>query len=305
MAPMNHAEAAPASAGAAPLAAAAERPIDYHQWTRRSLRRGQTSGLAVAKNVLHIPDSARGTRERRLGGTTYETGTWVSPWRRPGFALTQLVPSWSARTPGRQLPRGARARPGRGRAEGFVGPGRAVGGRGRPPRAHVVRRPGRRPGVGRRRHVGHPPTAGLEAYQLRVTLARRVGQARTPRLATIGAMTSRLPSGAPATSRPGRVRGEVLDVPRSEPDDPPRPLPPVGRRGRGLVQPHRHLDGARLLRRPAAVAARRPGSRKVTRTPRSTTPPATPSTTPTRAPATGRSTPPTPPRGWASRRPAS
>ena len=214
MAPMDHAEATPASAGAAPLAAAAERPIDYHQWTRRSLRRGQTSGLAVAKNVLHIPDAARGTRERRLGGTTYETGTWVSPWRRPGFALTQLVPSWSARTPGDSfLEVRVRGRDADGRKGSWDLVARWAAEDDHLERTSFGDQDDDQASVDVDTWVTRS-AAGLEAYQLRVTLARRVGQARTPRLATIGAMTSRLPSGAPATSRPGRVRGEVLDVPR-------------------------------------------------------------------------------------------
>ena len=203
---------APPSPASAAVAAA--RPIDYHQWTGSALERGEARGLAVAKDLLHIPDGARGTRERRLGGTTYETGTWVSPWRRPGFALTQLVPSWSARTPGDSFVE-VRVR---GRdADGRRGSWDLVA-RWAADDEHLERTSFGSQGD----DLGSVDVdtwttrsgAGVEAYQLRITLARRVGQDRTPRVSTIGAMASRLPSGAPATSRPGRVRGVTLDVPR-------------------------------------------------------------------------------------------
>jgi hypothetical protein len=57
--------------------------------------------------------------------------------------------------------------------------------------------------------------AGVTAYQLRVTLARPAGQASSPSLDSVGAMSSLLPHASDvATSRPGVARGVVLDVPR-------------------------------------------------------------------------------------------
>ena len=106
----------------------------------------------------------------------------------------------------------------------------------------------------------------------------------------------RLPDvAAVATSTPGVGRGHRARRAALLADGPPRPLPGVGRRRRGLVLTHVDLDGARLLRRAAAAsayawipdghvdpwvdhAARRPTTR------------------PTAAPATGRSTRRTPRR---------
>ncbi len=217
MVPMSSASAASAATAtqaAATQAAAAERSIDYHQWTRRALRRGEADGLTVTRGVLHLRDDARGTRERRLGETTYETGTWVSPWREPGFALTQLVPSWSARTPGDSfLEVRVRGKDADGRRGSWDLVARWAADDEHLERTSFGSQSDDQASV----EVDTWTTSssvGLEAYQLRVTLARRVGQDSTPRLDTIGAMSSRLPSGTPAPSRPGRVRGTVLDVPR-------------------------------------------------------------------------------------------
>ena len=55
----------------------------------------------------------------------------------------------------------------------------------------------------------------FRSWQLRVRLLRRVGTSLTPRVGTVGAMVSDLPSVARVTtSRPGVARGIVLDVPR-------------------------------------------------------------------------------------------
>ena len=75
-----------------------------------------------------------------------------------------------------------------------------------------------------------------------------------------------------ATSTPGprarrRPRGAALLA-----DGPPRPLPAVGRRRRGLVLADLDLDGARLLRRAAARRGATPGCPPATPTRGSTTP---------------------------------
>src|SRR4029077_11945 len=52
------------------------------------------------------------------------------------------------------------------------------------------------------------------SYQLQVRLMRRSGASSpSPSVSFLGAMTSRLPSGAAAVSAPGVARGIVLDVP--------------------------------------------------------------------------------------------
>ena len=39
-------------------------------------------------------------RTGKLGGRSYQVGTWTSPWSAPGFGLTQLIPTWEAVTEG-------------------------------------------------------------------------------------------------------------------------------------------------------------------------------------------------------------
>ena len=73
---------------AAPASAAA-RKIDYTRWDSvAELRSGKLVGVRVGKGGrVALSPGAR-------------AGKWVSPWTRPGFALTELIASWEARTPG-------------------------------------------------------------------------------------------------------------------------------------------------------------------------------------------------------------
>ena len=78
-------------------AADAPRPITYRQWdTAAQLRTGTFSGTTPRDGRLRL---TRPTGSRTVAGHRYATGTWTSPWVRPGFALTELVPSWAASTP--------------------------------------------------------------------------------------------------------------------------------------------------------------------------------------------------------------
>src|SRR3712207_2018847 len=75
-------------------AAAPARRIAMSSWDARTdLARGTVDGLVVRKGRLRF-GSAAGTRGR------HEYGTWTSRWVKPGFELTELVPSWQATTPG-------------------------------------------------------------------------------------------------------------------------------------------------------------------------------------------------------------
>jgi len=69
-------------------AAAAARRIDYRAWDAPAeLRSGAQHGLRVTAGSLALDGDV-------------DAGTWTSPWASPGFALTELVASWTARTPG-------------------------------------------------------------------------------------------------------------------------------------------------------------------------------------------------------------
>ncbi len=192
-------------------AAPAPRKIRYSEWRGAELRDGTLQGTTVRKGRVRFTESV-GTR--RLGGHTYDLGRWVSPWAEPGFALTELIASWDATTPGNSLVEiQVRGRSGDGSRSSWDTLARWAGS------DRFVRRTSlgtqgddfadvnvdtwRVPG-------------GAVSWQLRVNLMR-VGGAR-PSVRAIGAMASRLPDvDGVATSEPGVASGPdhvVLDLPR-------------------------------------------------------------------------------------------
>ena len=80
-------------------------------------------------------------------------------------------------------------------------------------------------------------TGGLRSYQLRVTLLRHVGADSTPAVDAVGAMSSRLPAGAGATSKPGPAAGTTLDVPQFSQMVHSGHFPPLGRRREAWCSP--------------------------------------------------------------------
>jgi hypothetical protein len=189
---------------------AAARQIHYHQFdSGAELRAGTGDGTRVARGRLRI-DAPTG--ERTLGGTRYEQAAWSSPWVEPGFALTELIASWSAVTPGDSFVEvRVRGRDAAGRLSSWDLMGRwaasdrylkrSTFGSQADDLADVNVDTWRAPG-------------GLTSYQLRVTLARKAGTTAQPGVDTVGAVASRLPDAAGPTSKPGPGRGTVLDVPQ-------------------------------------------------------------------------------------------
>lgn len=200
----------PADAAGGPGARAAEtkRQITLTRWDNdRQWRRGTAAGARTEAGRL-VLDSPVATR--RLGGRTYDVARWTSPWVEPGYAFTELIASWSATTPKDSwIEVRVRGRGATGRTSWDVLGRWAAGDQ------HV------------RRHtvsgqadddtkvaVDTWRTPGLAGYQVRVVLARRAGASYGPSLDLVTAMTSRLPSKAGPTSKPGPARGTVLKVPR-------------------------------------------------------------------------------------------
>lgn len=198
-----------APAGAAPRAE--ERQVRYTEWRQGDLRAGAFNGTVLRKGRVRL-DEPRATRT--LGGTTYDLGRWASPWTEPGFALTELIGSWSARTPGNSLVEvQVRGRDADGRTSSWDTLARWAAGD-----AHVRRTsvPGQGDDLADVNVDTWQVPGGAVAWQLRVNLMR-TGTAK-PQLRAVGAMASRLPDvDDVATSAPGVASGAdntVLKVPR-------------------------------------------------------------------------------------------
>ncbi len=192
-------------------AAPAPRKIRYAEWRAADLDAGTLQGTALRQGRVRITDPVE---TRSLGGHTYEVGRWVSPWRKPGFALTELIASWQAGTPGNSLVEvQVRGRAGGGALTSWDTLARWAASDARVRRTSV-------PGQGDDLADVNVDTwrvpGGAVAWQLRVNLLR-VGQA-SPSLRAVGAVASRLPDvDGVATSQPGVASGPdhvVLDVPR-------------------------------------------------------------------------------------------
>ncbi|MBA2954465.1 peptidase C39 family protein [Nocardioides sp. MAH-18] len=170
---------------APPAGAAPARQISYQTWDLPSAQRTLPTGV-----------------DRR---------SWTSPWATPGFALTRLVASWEARTPGRSRVRiDVRGKAGASTSSWDTLAVWAQGDR------HFKRttRGEQADDLGSVSVDTWVVPDGVTSYQLRVTLLRRAGQKASPRVDTVGAMSSLLPSvSSVPTSKPGVARGVVLDVP--------------------------------------------------------------------------------------------
>jgi hypothetical protein len=186
--------------------------VTYSRWEGgAAFRTGSRSGVRVHHGALVLGDASR---HRTYRGTRYDVGTWTSPWVWQGYGFTQLVASWSAATPRNSWVE-VRARVTSGTATSrWLVLGRWASGDKHVRRTSV---PGQSDSLGR---VDvdtwkAASSAGVASYQLQVRLMRRSGASSAPpSVSSVGAVASRLPSGAPAVSAPGPGRGIVLDVPR-------------------------------------------------------------------------------------------
>lgn len=144
-----------------------------------------------------------------------DRAAWTSSWVEPGFALTRLIASWSARTPGNsRVVVEVRGRKGSTTSSWDTLAIWANGDQ------HVKRttRSGQADDLGSVNVDTWMVAGGVTSYQLRVTMRRAAGQKASPRVDMVGAMASLLPSVDDVkTSRPGVASvpgGTVLDVPR-------------------------------------------------------------------------------------------
>jgi hypothetical protein len=202
--------AAPVLPGAPASAAPAPRRIVYTDWTSTAdFESGTLQGATVSRGRL-VMDAPVATR--RYAGHRYGVAQWVSPWRTPGFGLTELIASWNARTPGNSwIEVQVRGRTGGGRTSSWDVLGRWAAAEKFIHRTSVPAQGDDLAGV----NVDTWQTStDLAGWQLRVLLMRGRG-APSPVVEGIGAVVSRLPhvSGV-ATSAPGAGPRIVLPVPR-------------------------------------------------------------------------------------------
>ncbi|MDT9594171.1 C39 family peptidase [Nocardioides zeae] len=193
-------------------AAAENRQIAFRHWmNRRWLSEGTTQGLTfdgAGRLVIASSGWTRTTHE----GRRYAGGTWHSPWVTESFAFTELIASWKATTPDDSfVVVKVAGRDGSGRTSSWdtlaywAAGDLKVSRRSYGPQSDDLAK------VSVDTWQSHS-SAGLRAYQLRVSLYRLAGaNTPSPALSAVGAMTSRLPSTWSPSSHKGVVR--TLDVP--------------------------------------------------------------------------------------------
>ncbi|WP_426246043.1 C39 family peptidase [Nocardioides sp. LHG3406-4] len=204
----------PALTQPSPTVAAAsrgeERQIAHTSWTTGGqLRSGDRVGVKIAKGSLKLRKPAA---QRTYLGKKYESGSWTSAWAEPGFALTELIPSWQATTPGQSwVEVKARVRTATATSSWDV--------MGRWTSGSAIRRTSAGTQTDDLASVlvdtlQTAGTTGATGWQLKVTLLRAPGSGAAVSLDRVGAVASRLPATDDvATSAPGPGAGTTLDVP--------------------------------------------------------------------------------------------
>ncbi len=156
------------------------------------------------------PAKWKAAKTVRKAGRNYLSTRWKSPWTAPGFDYTELIASWSARTPGTSwIEIEVRGRDAAGAKTSWDLMSQwAVTDKA------VKRRSGSAQGDdGTTVATDTWRTAGLSAYRIRVTTHREAGR-RTPRVDLVTAMASRIPTGTPAVSAPSGAGAVEIAVPR-------------------------------------------------------------------------------------------
>ncbi|MBS2939471.1 C39 family peptidase [Nocardioides sp. J2M5] len=197
--------------GAAASDAATRRAAPQVQLTSWSsyhdLKAGQRRGLKLGRGSVTL----KKPKVRRIGGRTWDTGTWTSPWAAQPFGATSLVPTWEATTPGKSRVRiEVRGRT----AAGTTGSWDTMADwstSGRP--------------VARTTYSGQSDDLGavnvdtwvastpVTSWQVRVTLVRPRGGRQAVSLERVGAVASVDEKTPRPTSTPGPAAGTVLPVP--------------------------------------------------------------------------------------------
>jgi hypothetical protein len=195
--------------GDASLAAGSIGQHTYSSWKGTGFDAGTDEGTAVSDGELVMTSSVATTR---LGGRSWQTARWTSPWATPTHAFTQLVPSWAAETPtGTLIQVQLRARAASGAISSFDTIATWTLRDGEFERTSYDSQTDDFVNVNvdtLRADSGH----SLKAWQVQVVLLRQPGKAG-PRLTRVGGVASQIASTLPATSSP-LYGARTLDVPR-------------------------------------------------------------------------------------------
>lgn len=165
------------------------RDISFTRWEGATLALGKQRGTVF--DVDHLGMGVP-SGKRDYGGRTFERGRWTAPWVESTFGLTQLIASWNATTPaGSWIEVEVRGRTAEAEQTSWDVLGRWAS-------DATIRRTSLTPqsddlaSVDVDTWVSHK-TAGLAAWQLRVSLLRLPGTPG-PSVRMIGAVASRLPT---------------------------------------------------------------------------------------------------------------
>lgn len=204
---------------AAPPAAAAENTgwSTFRQFTTNAdWSRGNLRQTKVANGALSI---GQDKWRLRIGGVSYGYAFWTSPWVNPGRTFTELIPSWRAATPhGTALQVFVRVRTTDGRASKFKNLGNWSSSDQAFQRSSAAAQADdiARVATDTLRSAG----PAFKHYQFRVRLLRRDGAdgrkavTASPKLRSLHAVVSRLPSRYPGTSTIIQRKRVELNVPK-------------------------------------------------------------------------------------------
>jgi hypothetical protein len=170
---------------------------------------GRGKGTTYAGGALR----ATGTLGlRTIGGVRYSLSRWTSAWVSPGQSFSELVPSWSARTPGRSwLQVRVRVRDSQGRVSAYKDLGRWAS-RDRAFKRHSAGAQADAVARVATDTVKAQPGVSLTGYRLRLQLMRLPGHAG-PVVSSASAVVSQLPASPPAISTPLSPTAVTLAVP--------------------------------------------------------------------------------------------
>jgi hypothetical protein len=196
------------------------RDVAYRQWTTGGeLATGELDGTAVTDDAVTLasPIATLDYTDPATGSTaTYEYATWTSVDIFPGFAATEVIPSWTADTPGGAwIQVELRGTTNTGETTKWYNMGRWAADDNQIRRTSVPAQGDTHGYVAVDTFVAREGY-GLTSYRLRVTLLRPAGAGGGPALRSIGAVGSALPEPDKklSPSSPLAARGVVLDVPR-------------------------------------------------------------------------------------------